>query len=332
MTLSKLAQLANVSVSVVSKAFSGREDVSESMREHVFAVAREHGCFQQFYHARYDKPVIAVIIPEAISKYYIHVIEVLKKDIEENGYTMLLSISNFDNNMKDELVRYYTEHSKVDGLILIDSYFNTKEKCNTVLVSVNQTKRLKDVGSQIYLEKGCGINAALDHLIALGHKRIGFVGEAYTVSKKKRIVDRLLELGADVDERLFYTSLHRFEDAGRDGVRKLFSGSFDPPTAIFGAYGYITQGILSELEALGLTVPSDVSVISMDSDPYPLHNTLDVACIPSDIERLCSEAMKILCDRIGQKTKKAPACVELKSSFYKGNTIKNLIPEEERDA
>ena len=46
MTLSKLAKLANVSVSVVSKAFSGREDVSAAMREHVFAVAREHGCFQ----------------------------------------------------------------------------------------------------------------------------------------------------------------------------------------------------------------------------------------------------------------------------------------------
>ena len=78
MTLSKLAQLANVSVSVVSKAFSGRDDVSESMREHVFVVAREHGCFEQFYHAPYDKPVVAVIIPEAISEYYIRNIQTLK--------------------------------------------------------------------------------------------------------------------------------------------------------------------------------------------------------------------------------------------------------------
>ena len=70
MTLSKLAKLANVSVSVVSKAFSGRDDVSESMREHVFAVAKEHGCFHQFYHVPYDRPVVAVIIPEIISNYY----------------------------------------------------------------------------------------------------------------------------------------------------------------------------------------------------------------------------------------------------------------------
>lgn len=326
MTLSKLAQLANVSVSVVSKAFSGREDVSESMREHVFAVAREHGCFGQFYHARYDKPVIAVIIPEAISKYYIHVIEVLKKDIEENGYTMLLSISNFDNTMKDELVRYYTEHSKVDGLILIDSHFNMIGKCNTVLVSVNQSKKRNNYGSEIYLEKSYGINDALDYLIKQGHERIGYVGEAYTVSKRKRLIDRLTELGFEVDERLFYTSLHRFEDAGKDGIKKLFSGSFEPPTAIFGAYGYITQGILSELEALGLNVPTDVSVISMDSDPYPLHPTLDVACIPSDIERLCAEAMKILCDRIGNNSPNLPALqIELDSSFHIGNSISSNI-------
>lgn len=323
MTLSKLAQLANVSVSVVSKAFSGREDVSEAMREHVFSVAREHGCFGQFYHARYDKPVIAVIIPEAISKYYIHVIETLKKDIEENGYTMLLSISNFDNTMKDELVRYYTEHSKVDGLILIDSQFNTTSKCNTVLVSVNQSKKRTEFGSEIYLEKSNGINDALDYLISHGHRRIAFVGEAYTTSKRKKLLNRLLELEITVDERLFYTSLNRFEEAGRDGVRKLFSENIEPPTAIFGAYGYITQGILAELEAMGINVPEDVSVISMDNDPYPLHPTLDVACIPSDIERLCAEAMKILCDKIGKKSPNIPAFqVELDSSFHIGNSIK----------
>lgn len=326
MTLSKLAQLANVSVSVVSKAFSGREDVSEAMREHVFAVAREHGCFQQFYHARYDKPVIAVIIPEAISKYYIHVIEVLKKDIEENGYTMLLSISNFDNSMKDELVRYYTEHSKVDGLILIDSQFTSQIKCNTVLVSVNQSKRRQNYGAEVYLEKSCGINAALDYLISQGHRRIGFVGEAYTVSKRKKLITRLSELGYETDEQLFYTSLHRFEEAGKDGVRKLFSGKFEPPTAIFGAYGYITQGILSELEAMGLNVPKDVSVISMDSDPYPLHKTLDIACIPSDIERLCAESMKILCDKIGRPSPNAHTlCVELTSSFHIGDSIRSYL-------
>ena len=81
MTLSKLAKLANVSVSVVSKAFSGRDDVSESMREHVFEIAREHGCFQQFYHIPYDKPVVAVIFPELTSHFYMKYLEILKTQL-----------------------------------------------------------------------------------------------------------------------------------------------------------------------------------------------------------------------------------------------------------
>ncbi|MBE6604190.1 MAG: LacI family transcriptional regulator [Ruminococcaceae bacterium] len=327
MTLSKLAQLANVSVSVVSKAFSGREDVSDAMREHVFAVAREHGCFQQFYHARYDKPVIAVIIPEAISKYYIHIIEALKRGMEANGYTMLLSISNFDNTLKNELVRYYTEHSKVDGLVLIDASFDKAIKCDTVLVSVLGSKRQIQYGSEIYLEKSYGINDALEHLMAKGHRRIAFVGEAYTVPKQKKFEACCSELGLAVDACLMYTSLHRFEEAGRDGVRKLFSGDFPPPSAIFGAYGYITQGILSELEVMGLRVPEDVSVISIDNDPYPLHGVLDVACIPSDIELLCIKTIEILCQKIGKRSPNLPIVqLELKSRFYEGNTIKDIDP------
>ena len=50
-TLSKLAKLANVSVSTASKAFSGSPEVNEETRQLVFRVAKEHGCFKKFYNA-----------------------------------------------------------------------------------------------------------------------------------------------------------------------------------------------------------------------------------------------------------------------------------------
>ena len=319
MTLSKLAQLANVSVAVVSKAFSGREDVSEAMREHVFAVAREHGCFQQFYHARYDKPVIAVIIPEAISQYYIHYIEVLKKDIEENGYTMLLSIYNFDNALKDELVRYFTQHGKVSGLILVGEGLACKDKCDTVLISTSRHQG--DGASSVSLDVHTGVAACLEALLAAGHRRIGYIGEAYTATRGKRLLSQIDACGLEADETLFYTSRHRFADAGRDGVAHLLSLP-EPPTAIFGAYGYITQGILAELEARGIRVPEDVSVISMDNDPSPIHARLDVACIPSDTERICAGAMQILREKLGTPApNEHPTHVRLAASFHEGKTI-----------
>ena len=319
MTLSKLAQLANVSVAVVSKAFSGREDVSEAMREHVFAVAREHGCFQQFYHARYDKPVIAVIIPEAISQYYIHYIEVLKKDIEENGYTMLLSIYNFDNNLKDELVRYYTRHGKVDGLILVGATFEGTEECDTVIISTSHHQG--EGASSVTLDPKAGMNACIEALLAAGHRRIAYVGEELTASRRKRILDLFRARGIEADECRFFTSRLRFADAGRDGVLHLFAGE-EQPTAILGAYGYITQGILSALEERGLAIPNDVSVVSLDNDPSPLHPRLDVACIPSDTERICAGAMQILRERLGSpRPNENPIRIRLDASFHEGKTL-----------
>ena len=140
MTLSKLAQLAHASVSTVSKAFSGKGDISDATREHIFSVAREHGCFQQFYHMPYDRPVVAVVIPEAVSQTYLRYVETLRKELEKNEYTMLLSISNFDPQMLQELTRYYFEHGKVDGLILVGGSVSLPPDCRTVLICMGSNE------------------------------------------------------------------------------------------------------------------------------------------------------------------------------------------------
>lgn len=318
MTLSKLAQLANVSVSVVSKAFSGRSDVSDAMREHVFAVAREHGCFRQFYHTPYDKPVIAVIIPEAISEYYIHYMQVLKESMEKSGYTMLLSISNFDPQMKEELVRYYTEHSKVDALILFGAPSSIGVGVNTRMIVIGKYHE-GDVGDVFVtpsLENG--LHQALSALVEKGHRRIAYVGEAFTVSKAQLMSEMLDALGVPSDPSYIISSRSRFAAAGEDGVTRLWAIS-EKPTAIVGAYGYITKGILSALEARGISVPRDVAVVSMDSDPSPLHAVLDVSCVPSGIEEVCDGVIKALDALVNGKN--IPREIVIPTCFHTGETI-----------
>ena len=319
MTLSKLAQLANVSVSVVSKAFSGKDGVSDAMREHVFAVAREHGCCEQFYHVPYDKPVVAVIIPEAISVYYIHFIEVLKKSMERNGYTMLLSISNFDPEMTRELVRYYTEHGKVNGIVLFGGSPALKKKYDTALITINDSS-FDGRPSTVRFDPSSGICEALTRLTELGHRRIAYIGEPLT-SEKCSIMKRYMEqLSIEVCPELMIESRHRFEDAGRDGVSRLLELP-DRPTAIFGAYGYITKGIIKELDANSLRIPEDISVISMDSDPGDLHPTLDVSCIPSGIEATCEGIMTALHRAISLKESVDTVSITVPSEFHHGNTV-----------
>ena len=319
MTLSKLAQLANVSVSVVSKAFAGKEGVSRAMREHVFAVAKEHGCFEQFYHVPYDKPVIAVIIPEAISVYYIHFIEVLKKSMEQNGYTMLLSISNFDPEMTEELLRYYTEHSRVNGMVIFEDLPKLHGKTDTIIISVTERS---DSGSEngIHLDLTQGLTAAVRHLKNLGHSRIAYVGEPLTQNKCDDLRRVTESEGLALPDELLVCSLHRFEDAGRDGLRRLMSLN-DRPTAVFGAYGYITSGIISEAESMGLCIPDDLSVISMDSDPSPIHRILDVSRIPSGIDKICEAIMSALNHKLNPTVHKEADSLIIPSEFYTGDTV-----------
>ena len=61
MTLTKLAKLANVSVSTASKAFSMSSEVNEETRKIIFDIAKEHGCFKKYYNANYPKLVIAIV-------------------------------------------------------------------------------------------------------------------------------------------------------------------------------------------------------------------------------------------------------------------------------
>ena len=320
MTLSKLAQLANVSVSVVSKAFSGRSDISDAMREHVFSVARQHGCFQQFYHARYDKPVIAVIIPEVISKYYVGYVEILKKEIEANGYTMLLSINNFDEQLTAELIRYYTEHGKVDGLILVDCYAAVSADIRTAIVSVSSSEAQELSVSVVHSMKNA-LRESVEYLYSIGHRRIAYVGEALTEKKRDLLQSELCRIGLEDCSSLLYSSRLRFEKAGEDGVAHLFDDSSNLPTAVFGAYGYITQGIISALAERGYSIPNDISVISMDDVPSPLHPEMDVACIAYDMERACALAISLLKEKMGAGSQNVSKRAELHGSFLKGNSI-----------
>ena len=324
MTLSKLAKLANVSVSVVSKAFSGKGEVSEELREHVFAVAREHGCFQQFYHVPYDRPVIAVIIPEAISQAYIRYVEALKQKIQESGCTMLLSISNFDPDLCSDLIRYYTTHSKVDGLIVVDSRiieFPPLGSTATVILGATES----DLPQGVFISSSFedGVSELLHTLYVRGHRRIAFVGDQLTVSKGERIQKQLREFGITPSPSFFINSHERFEAAGIDGVERLWTLD-EKPTAIIGSYGYVTKGILSQLTARGIRVPHDVSVVSLNGDPPPLHDTLDVTTVLTRTEHICSLAMETLLERIKTNTPNTRLHIKVPAIVHHGNTVCDL--------
>ena len=120
MTLAKIAKLANVAVSTVSKAFSDSPEISKETKEQIMKIAKETGCYEKYYKPKYNKKLIAVICPEVQGVHYTQMATYLEKRITQRGGTMLLSVSNFSPEKKAELIDYYIKYAHAEGIIVVE--------------------------------------------------------------------------------------------------------------------------------------------------------------------------------------------------------------------
>ena len=127
MTLSKIAKLAHVSVSTVSKAFSESNEINEQTREEIFKIAKELGCFKKYYNAKYPKFVIAVICPEFKSSYYSSALSFIQEYLSDKNCEICVAETDFSKEKELELLKYYNLYTSVDGIIIINGHTDTSD-------------------------------------------------------------------------------------------------------------------------------------------------------------------------------------------------------------
>lgn len=109
-----------------------------------------------------------------------------------------------------------------------------------------------------------------EHLIQLGHQRIGFLwgGESHRSSPErfKGYESALLDYGIPINNKLIVHGDYSFDDGFR-GARKLLALK-DRPTAIFGSNDEIAAGVLAAAKSSGLDVPYDLSIAGFEDSPF----------------------------------------------------------------
>ncbi len=320
MTMKELAKLANVSVSTVSKAFNGAEDISDETKAHIFAVAGEYGCYGQFFKGKYQKPVIAVIYPEILSQYYTQLINYLSHLIEEGGGVCVTATDNFSKETQAELVEYFISYLKVDGIIVFSLRNELKKAYDTPIVSLFASE--DDHVDSVRIDFGAAIRDAAQTLLDYGHRDIVFLGENLTHGKERLVHEAFLR--HDVQCTAIRSHL-RFEKAGEDGVRRLLE-SGKPFTALICAYDNIAYGAIKELKKHGLRVPEDVSVIGMDNNVASGYTETALTSIDYDPETMCLEAWKLLKKKLRNPYFKAKQNLTLESTLVWRETVRRLVP------
>jgi len=289
MTMRELAKLANVSVSSVSKAFHDADDISSETKEHIFALAKKHGCYGKFYKERFPKKVIAIICAELNSGHYSGFVTKLQEFIEQSGNITVVSNDHFDADTQAELIDYYASYIHVDGIIVLGLRTLLKRGYDIPIVALFST--VDTSVDSVRNDMEGAMRDAVSLLSKLGHKSIAFVSEPRTQSTAT-LFELLVRQRKGVTGHLIQTT-ERFEKAGEEGIKQLLAKKCGA-TAIICAYDEIAIGAIKELKRNGISVPDDMSVIGIDNIQATAYTETGLTTIDMNPDEICMIAWDLL--------------------------------------
>lgn len=176
---------------------------------------------------------------------------------------------------QDTFFRDFTQQRRVDGVLLISVPAEMGQVdrlrssgCQVVLID-GADETIQDI-SQVVVDDTDGGRKACRHLIGLGHRRIGYIGDRVDDGQRfmsSRLRYRGYRQALETADIPFVSAMRRLGQHGEDHAHRLaldmLSGS-EPPTAIFAASDTQAIGVVEASRELGLRVPEDLSVIGYD--------------------------------------------------------------------
>lgn len=291
-TLSKIAQLAHVSVSTASKAFSMSSEVSEQTRNEIFRIAKEYGCFKKFYNAKYPKYVIAVICPEFHGQYYSGLVASLQSRLGELGCEVCVASTEFSGRKEHDLLEYYHHYSNVDGVVLIGGQTLISSTYEIPLVSVVPIYR-QPTDVCLHVDFVDSLDQIIGHMKAAGIEKIGFIGETRTGIKLEFFHTAMGR--NDLKSDCVIVNEERFEQGGYLAMDQLLQRS-DRPQAVICAYDHMAIGAMKRLSEAGLSVPGDMLIAGMDNIPECAYLVPGLTSVDFGQEVVCRQAAQSIVD------------------------------------
>ena len=322
MTLARLAALAEVSVATVSKAFSGSKEIGQTTRERIFALAKEHGCFEKYYKSPRRRPLVALILPEPESEFYGRWMGALERVLNAHGIDSIIAFSRFDPEREADLFREFAYGMRVDGIILSGA---GKQICNRdeiPLVIFSNSKYPNANSDIVKVDMERGICQLLQTVKDYGHTEIGFIGEALTTGKEKIFREALRQIGLSVQNDYIVQSDKRFMEAGEDGMRQLIERG-RVPDVIVSAYDQIAYGAMKYAEQQGYRIPEDLSFVGIDDISPTPYLGIPLSSLHIDFEGVCEQVAKLILRRIENRHYREPSEIVVPVSVVIRQSLKN---------
>ena len=271
-TIQDVARKAGVSISTVSRALNGRNDVAEETIEKVQSVVKELG-YASSLAARgmrsHRTNLIGLILHDVASSYSQEIMRGVNRVIANLDKDLIVYTSGkLDRENVAQHERYYVallNGSITDGAIMVTPTA-TQFPTYAPLVIIDPNNETPDYPAIIATNQE-GALAAMNYLTGLGHRRIGHIaGEMKLVSANQRLQgykDGLASAGIPLNEDLIDIGDYTTETAVVCARKLLLLP--DRPTAIFAANDMSAIGVYQAAKEFGLQIPRDLSVMGFDN-------------------------------------------------------------------
>jgi DNA-binding LacI/PurR family transcriptional regulator len=302
LSIKDIARIARVSHPTVSRALQNSPLVNAKTAEKIRKIADETG-YRASAVARglvtRRTRTIGLVVTTVADPFASEVVCGIEQTANDHGYSVFLADSNADPERERKVVRALAEQ-RVDGILVTSSrvgalYLPMLAEMQVPIVLVNDQHPGAFVHS-VMIANFEGMRAAAEHLIALGHRRIAYLGDrcgyqsdaerlaGYRAAHEKAGLAAPVELVANGDGK---------PEAAMAAMEKLLALG-RPPTAVCCYNDMSALGAMRQIRARGLRIPGDISVAGFDDLFFASYLEPPLTTVRQPMRRMGQMAMESL--------------------------------------
>lgn len=314
-TIVEVARAANVSIGTVSRYING---LPVRKPELIQAAIEELGYFRNALAGSIRSQAtktVGILVPN-FDEYHARILARMSDHLRNAGYSALtVNFANADSSLS-ESVDFLVSH-RVDGLIvgnLPTSNDSLARVRQTGMAMVFYNARPENWAvDTIEVENWVVAARAIEHLVDIGHERIGIItgklGQKPAEERLQGYLNALETAGLPIDPDLQQAGNWTRREGYEAAERLMALGNL--PTAIFSSNYQMTIGVLQLLRERNIRIPDDISLISFDDvDLFALLEP-GITVIAQPLAEIARETTRQLLERLASPQKLAPVTIRL---------------------
>jgi len=302
-TIREVADLAGVSIATVSRVVNGRDDVAVETRELVQRVIQQHG-YTTNRTARSLSAgrtgLIGMLVPLVHPAYFSSILGGAAEALYERDLRLLLSPTQHLHDREVSLLERLA-HGATDGALIVLPEESSDELESLLddgyrFVVVDPRERLHERVPAVSAANASGADQAMRHLLGLGHRRIAAITGpstwVATLDRRTGYDAALAAVGILTDPELVVEG--DFEIPGGVAATERLLDLAEPPTAIFAFNDNLAIGAARAVQARGLRVPDDLSIVGFDDTEHATLVTPTLTTVRQPLAEMGRMAVSLL--------------------------------------